>query len=394
MQVSSENIATIYKEDGTSFYDKANIFHINDSLSEIQIKLNYNNFLFLPDEETNTLLANIRINVFIFNNLNDKIAADSSSMNISTAKNSNKTQPHIIPLKINKSDKKAAFITILDLNNNAEEAIIIDIDKKNGYSKQWFLPIENIKIVENSFICHPDSLVKFKYLGDNKQDLKCYWFGTAFPIPKPPFILNNNTENKSLQFDSIFPIKYDTDSEILYFKSKKYGIYFISADTSLNEGFSILCTERGYPDILYHNSMIGPIRYISTQKEFNDIHTSSEKARAIENFWLKIGTNEEHARNLIKKYYSRVKKANTYFTSYIQGWQTDRGMIYIVFGAPNYVYRSDNDETWIYGEEGNIFSTKFYFLKNKNKFSNNDFILQRTPIHKDIWFRAVEIWRQ
>ena len=394
MQVSSEHIATIYKEDGTSFYDKANIFHINDSLSELQIELNNDNLLFSPDKETNTLLAKFRINVFIFNNLDDKIAADSSLMNISIAKNSDKTQPYLILLKINKSEKKIAFIIITDINKKEEEAVLIDIDKQNGYSKQWFLPIENIKIIENSFICHPDSSVKFKYLGENKQNLKCYWFGTAFPIPKPPFILNNNAENKSFEFDSIFPIKHDADDETLYFKAKKYGIYFISADTSLNEGFSILCTERGYPDILYHNSMIGPIRYISTQKEFNDIQTSSDKAKAIEKFWLKIGTNEEHARNLIKKYYSRVKKANTYFTSHIQGWQTDRGMIYIVFGAPNYVYRSDNDETWIYGEEGNIFSTKFSFLKNKYKFSNNDFILQRTPLHKDIWFRAVEIWRQ
>lgn len=394
MQVSSENIATIYKEDGTSLYDKANIFHINDSLSELQIELNNDNLLFSPDKETNTLLAKFRINVFIFNNLDDKIATDSSLMNISIAKNSDKTQPYLIPLKINKSEKKIAFIIITDINKKEEEAVLIDIDKLNGYSKQWFLPIENIKIIENSFICHPDSLVKFKYLGENKQNLKCYWFGTAFPIPKPPFILNNNAENKSFEFDSIFPIKHDADNETLYFKARKYGIYFISADTSLNEGFSILCTERGYPDILYHNSMIGPIRYISTQKEFNDIQTSSDKAKAIEKFWLKIGTNEEHARNLIKKYYSRVKKANTYFTSHIQGWQTDRGMIYIVFGQPNYVYRSDNDETWIYGEEGNIFSTKFSFLKNKNKFSNNDFILQRTPLHKDIWFRAVEIWRQ
>ncbi|MPN51542.1 hypothetical protein SDC9_199190 [bioreactor metagenome] len=86
--------------------------------------------------------------------------------------------------------------------------------------------------------------------------------------------------------------------------------------------------------------------------------------------------------------------ANRLFTSYTEGWQTDRGMIYIVFGPPNIVYRSDDTESWIYGEENNFFSITFTFNKVKNIFCDNDYILQRAPVYKDNWFRAVDIWRQ
>ena len=34
--------------------------------------------------------------------------------------------------------------------------------------------------------------------------------------------------------------------------------------------------------------------------------------------------------NLIKTYYSKVEKANEMFTSHLEGWKTDRGMISII----------------------------------------------------------------
>jgi hypothetical protein len=69
-------------------------------------------------------------------------------------------------------------------------------------------------------------------------------------------------------------------------------------------------------------------------------------------------------------------------------------MLYIVLGPPNLVYKSSNAESWIYGEENNLMSVTYSFLKIDNSFTENDFSLSRSPIYKNMWYRAVDTWRQ
>jgi hypothetical protein len=89
-----------------------------------------------------------------------------------------------------------------------------------------------------------------------------------------------------------------------------------------------------------------------------------------------------------------VVDVNFLFSSYQEGWKTDRGLIYIIYGPPSEVYRRDDEEEWIYGERGNPMSIRFYFMKVENPFTNNDFSLQRSPIYKTSWYVAVENWRR
>jgi hypothetical protein len=78
----------------------------------------------------------------------------------------------------------------------------------------------------------------------------------------------------------------------------------------------------------------------------------------------------------------------------MEGWQTDRGMIYIIFGSPGTIYRSDESESWIYGTPNSTLALNFFFVKVKNPFTENDFTLTRSPSYESNWYRAVEIWRQ
>ncbi len=85
------------------------------------------------------------------------------------------------------------------------------------------------------------------------------------------------------------------------------------------------------------------------------------KKAAIDDFWLNIGGSLERARELLKKYYGRVKEANKHYSSYTQGWKSDRGMIYIVMGPPANIYKSKKDEIWMYGNESNPNALRFVF---------------------------------
>lgn len=69
-----------------------------------------------------------------------------------------------------------------------------------------------------------------------------------------------------------------------------------------------------------------------------------------------------------ERYYRRVRYANKEFTQYKDGWKTDRGMIYILFGAPNQVFYSDfvsddiNSQQWVYFNN----AITFTFLDDHN----------------------------
>ena len=68
-------------------------------------------------------------------------------------------------------------------------------------------------------------------------------------------------------------------------------------------------------------------------------------------------------------------------------------MIMIIFGAPNIIYQSKEGESWIFGEKNNVFSLNFTFTKMENKFTDNDYQLNRSVYFKNIWNTAQSAWR-
>ena len=83
--------------------------------------------------------------------------------------------------------------------------------------------------------------------------------------------------------------------------------------------------------------------------------TEEERRKRFEEFWEKNNPIPGAKTNrAMIEYYSRVSYANEHFRHFIEGWKTDRGMIYIIYGPPNYVDRhpSESDtppyEIWEY----------------------------------------------
>jgi len=69
-------------------------------------------------------------------------------------------------------------------------------------------------------------------------------------------------------------------------------------------------------------------------------------------------------------------------------------MIYIVVGKPTQVFRSFEQEVWIYGDYDDPRSLKFYFNKAQNPFTNNDYVLIRNQYYKSFWYQNVQLWRR
>jgi GWxTD domain-containing protein len=114
---------------------------------------------------------------------------------------------------------------------------------------------------------------------------------------------------------------------------------------------------------------IKQLRYIATQDEIDYIETAtttSEKQKRFEEYWKKQDPTPNTDRNeAFEEYYERLNYADRSFKSYNDGWLTDKGNVYVVFGKPDnaerYAGYADNRiyEKWTY-----LSNREFLFVDN------------------------------
>ena len=79
--------------------------------------------------------------------------------------------------------------------------------------------------------------------------------------------------------------------------------------------------------------------YIITPEErsaFLHLQTNEEREQFIEAFWQRRNPDPDSPDNSFKdEHYRRIAYANEHFASGVPGWKTDRGRIYIAWGAPD-----------------------------------------------------------
>jgi GWxTD domain-containing protein len=146
-----------------------------------------------------------------------------------------------------------------------------------------------------------------------------------------------------------------------------------SANDSLETGRSLATTSKvfvirwqGLPRTVKDiDTAIDQCVYIAKDAEMSymrEAKTKEEKQRRFMEFWKKRDPNPSTPRNeKMEAYFAKVEYANKNFKSYIEGWRTDMGMVYIIFGPPSNVDRHPFDidskpyEVWTYYELNHSF---------------------------------------
>ena len=94
-------------------------------------------------------------------------------------------------------------------------------------------------------------------------------------------------------------------------------------------------------DSQYKKWLNEDVVYIITPEErsaFLHLSTNEEREQFIEAFWARRNPDPDSPENTFKEeHYRRIAYANEHFSSGIPGWKTDRGRIYIIWGAPDEV---------------------------------------------------------
>jgi len=101
------------------------------------------------------------------------------------------------------------------------------------------------------------------------------------------------------------------------------------------------------------------------------------------------------AKSLINLYYERVEEANKKFSNFKEGWKTDRGMIYILFGSPWYVNEYSRSISWSYTYNLSDPYLNFDFRKVRVRsefFPFDYYVLERNPSYYNIHRRQVQLW--
>ncbi|MGA7306897.1 MAG: GWxTD domain-containing protein [Rhodothermales bacterium] len=157
--------------------------------------------------------------------------------------------------------------------------------------------------------------------------------------------------------------------------------------------------SEDFPHVSTLNQLIDALSYIAYERELKEIRagaTVEERRARFDAFWGKLVNNREAARNLIKQYYGRVEEANLFFTGQKEGWKTDRGMVYIILGAPVFVEYSYDMQIWHYSYSDRDALNSFDFRRVRpfgNTADFENYILLRRPFYERAWTRAIERWR-
>lgn len=161
------------------------------------------------------------------------------------------------------------------------------------------------------------------------------------------------------------------------------------------DGMGFLVANQRYPRSTEANTLLQSVKYMSTPKEIDLIKTTQESKEAMDMYFLTITKGDEAlSKKIIKNYYQRVSEANKLFTSYKEGWKSDKGMVYIIMGPPNKVQRNRQREIWQYSQNQNNSDIIFTFNKKSNKFSDSNYELIRYPEYSSFWYPYVESWRK
>ena len=127
------------------------------------------------------------------------------------------------------------------------------------------------------------------------------------------------------------------------------------------------------------NTSVKQLRYVAYQSDIDFIQAgknNQEKLLRFEQFWKKLDPTPTTERNeAFDEYFLRIEFANRNFRSYTEGWLTDKGMVYIVFGPPTSVERQQG-----YGD-GKVYERWSYSNNREFIFADNtgfgDFRLYR-----------------
>jgi GWxTD domain-containing protein len=399
----TKDLSYLYNPTKSPFNPLYNVINKSDKSSVLSVKFFPNDLFFSEANPQGIPTAQMIINVKLFNISQGRVLADTAIYNINIVKEEGRAEYiYNIPLRVEKDLEYITEIKIIDrlrlhviqtfkYFNTLSYFNMYNFRAQGHFDKnELFSPV--LKINE---------YINLVYSGATPDSLFISYYKPFRETPDPPSML---LPEKELDYEpeKVGAIPYSDSIPMMF---PREGIYLCSVGREIREGYTFLNLGTTYPAMTTPEVMIEPIAYLASQDEVAAIRSSLKPKISLDDFWIKCGGNVDKARELIRIYYTRVLFSNYYFTSYKEGWRSERGMIYIIYGPPDKVYKTAEGENWGYRKPvvksswGGRYSVSedylfFNFKKRENIFSENDYYLSRSENPVTYWDQAISSWRK
>lgn len=221
--------------------------------------------------------------------------------------------------------------------------------------------------------------------GSNQPLFVSFYRNKKFPPALPPFAEKLPPAERFLFHDSVFRVN---SGGTIRFNSP--GLYLFQEDTAGADGFSIMAVTPPFPKYNRVEQIRDPLMYVCTPDEYKSLEAAGSDKAMFDKVILEITRDKDRARNFMRSYFRRVELANTYFTSYKEGWRSDRGMIYLVFGPPDELLFNAGNQVWRY----RALDVSFTFVKSGSVYDPDHFILLRDKRFSEAWYSTIDLWRK
>jgi GWxTD domain-containing protein len=388
-----KNLAFLYNPSSTPLHPEFNVYHETASRSRLYIKLFPVELVFNQANPEGTHQGRLRVHYELRELIDGKeseFIADSTTADFTLRMNEVKNIfVANLPIRTREGSQYTLKVHTTDMLRNKGTTNFVHVDRSTVNTAQ------NYQVISASSgypsfdrVFHPSEVFYVKYNRTGPDTVYIKYYENDFPLPRPP-ITNLSSPKPDYVADSIFAYPY---SDTIKYMLPLEGMYHIQVDPTQEGGLTLFNFGDNYPRVASTRDMAGPLAYLATSQEFNELITQTNLKLAIDNFWLQAGGNSQTARELIRVYYNRVFFANYFFTSYKEGWKTDRGMMFIVYGPPNILTKRGNTEIWVYYRKRSMEPLQFTFSRHNNPFTENDFHLERNFVNS-LWTQAVGDWR-
>lgn len=306
----------------------------------------------------------------------------------------NRLAPSVNPLvllhKLPKSKKNRLF-TLQIKEKNTPDQYVFDIpireeEGKGNYEISLFQKNGRLPVFQNYIQTTDTVVVRSFSVFAEKYEFEFHPFTNSVALPPMAAIATSGHD-----FDSHFNVGVAPNQRVVF---KQPGYYFLPSVAGKNQGFGFMVVEPQFPLVTKPMELIDPMIYISTREERRILLEASNKKLALDQFWLKVNSQKNTARRLIKTFFEGIEQANYLFSTHKDGWKTDQGMVMAIYGLPPNVYRTWDLEIWQYEKSQNTENTIFYFNRRPLEKDPNVWEMKRFNEYDRFWYGVVELWRK
>ncbi len=398
-KATSEDIAgrmaSLYNPSRLSLHPDFSIYHENNNYSVLYIRAYPTELRFNEANEQAEYRALLRLKyelVRLDENGQEDVLVDSASVVYKLLRRDEQSSAFFASLTIpvRQGQRYLLSLETRDLNRGSLGQEYLYVDKRNAYSAQNFKVISMYSGYPKFMrFFLPGERFNVRYRDRSVDSIYVKYFNIDSELPRPPITATSDyTMSYTPDTSFIFPL-VDTAS----YNLRREGMYQIQIDPERDEGLALLNFGGSFPEVRTPDELMEPLFYLTTLAEYRDLRRKPNRKLAVDDFWLKTGNNMEKSRELLRIYYNRVVYSNLYFTSNKEGWKTDQGMIFILFGPPNRIQMTGTGENWFYFARRKNKAVEFKFNRVHDAFSIQNLVWDQSTDSRVYWNEAVRSWR-